>query len=678
MASKQHRTKSRPNSHLPPAAAQAKLDQAVALHQRSALGAAAALYSEILAAYPRQADCLHLLGVVSYQSGDFARATDLIGKAIAVRPDDASFHSNLGLALNDLKQPAAALASFDRAIALKPDYAEAHLNRGNTLQKLGRFADAVAGYDCAIALRPSNPDAFNNRGIALRELGDWQASIASHDKAIALHPNYAEAYSNRGIALRELNQPADALASYDRAILLKPGYAEAHYNRGNLLKALGRFDDAIAAFDRAIQLRPGHADSHYNRGNTLNETQQWQAAIESFEQAIALCPEHVDALTNQGLALKMLNRMAAAIACYDRASALAPYDPQVANNLGTALQAANATDAALLCHDRAIALKPDFANAHWNKALALLLAGDFDRGWPLYEWRWRVESLSTPERSFSQPLWLGDQPLAGRTILLHAEQGIGDTLQFCRYARLVANAGARVVLEVQPPLLSLLRDLDGVFSLIAAGSPLPSFDFHCPLLSLPRAFRTLLDTIPATPHLRGDAAKLRLWSERLGTPSSPRIGLVWSGASAHENDHNRSIPLSLLLPHLPDNCQYFSLQKEVRDSDLPALRDHPAIRHLGGQIEDFSDTAALCLLMDGIVSVDTSVAHLAATLGRPTSVLLPFHPDWRWLLGRSDSPWYPSALLLRQHAPGDWSHPLDLLRQQLTGAERPQGTQSVR
>lgn len=564
MANKpKHRSEASPK--IAPAVAHTKLSQALALHQRGAFQEAAVLYAEILAAYPRHPDCLHLLGVTAYQGGDFARAAALIGKAITVSPNDSFYHSNLGLALKDLKLPADALACFDRAIALQTDYTEAHLNRGNTLQDLGRFAEAIASYDCVIALQPCNPDAFNNRGIAERELGRCEDAVASHDRAIELHPSFAEAYSNRGLALKELGRTADAIASYDRAIELKPHYAQAHYNRGNLLKSLGHINNAIASFDRALELSPG------------------------------------------------------------------------------------------------------FADAQWNKALALLLGGDFDRGWPLYEWRWRMDTFSSPRRNFSQPLWLGDSPLAGRTILLHAEQGLGDTIQFCRFAAIVSATGARVILEVQPSLLSLLSNLEGVSSIVPAGQPLPAFDVHCPLLSLPLALSTSLKTIPASsPYIQPDPDKVKLWSERLGARSLPRVGLVWSGARAHKNDHNRSIPLSGLIPYLPDNCQYVSLQKEVRDSDLALLREHPSIHHFGDQIDDFSDTAALCFLMDRIVCVDTSVAHLAAALGLPTSVLLPFHPDWRWLLQRSDSPWYPSATLIRQDAPGTWSAALLSVQTQLT------------
>lgn len=663
----QHRAKTRPAPSLNPTAAQAKFDQALASHQRGALTEAAALYSEILASYPKHPDCLHLLGVISYQQKNLNRAIELIGNAIKISPLDPFYHSNYGLALKDSKKLDAALASFDRAIELKPDYAEAHLNRGNTLHDLGQFTAALASYDRAIDLCPNNPDAFNNRGISLRELGQREAAVASHDQAIFLRPDYAEAYSNRGISLQELGRSAEALASFERAVELKPDYAEAHYNRGNALKGIGRLDEAIAAYDLAIQLRPEHADSHYNLGNILSASGQWQAAVASYDKAIAISTEHTEAISNKGNALKNMNQIEQAVACFDQAMALRPEEPELVCNQGAAIQATNEIGAAIQFHDRALQLRPDFANAHWNKALALLLGGDFEHGWPLYEWRWKTDHFSSPHRDFPHPLWLGESSLAGKTVLLHAEQGLGDTIQFCRYARLVTEAGGHVVLEVQPELLSLLSGLDGVASLIPAGTPLPDFDLHCPLLSLPLAFRTSIETIPTqSPYLYPNPAKVSSWKERLGCSTRPRVGIAWSGASAHKNDRNRSIPLASLIPYLPDNCQYFSLQKDIRDSDLDAIGKQTSIYRFDNLIDDFSDTAALCSLMDYVVSVDTSVAHLAAALGRPTTILLPFHPDWRWLLHRSDSPWYPSVTLLRQHAIGDWSAPLTALTGKLT------------
>ena len=279
---------------------------------------------------------------------------------------------------------------------------------------------------------------------------------------------------------------------------------------------------------------------------------------------------------------------------------------------------------------------------------------DFENGWELYEWRWKRENFTSRKRNFSQPLWLGVESLANKTILLHAEQGLGDTIQFCRYIPLVKKLGARVLLEVPKPLMELLEDFEGVDELLEAGKKLPEFDYQCPLLSLPLSFKTELNAIPSpTPYLQSNAEKIMVWSQRLGAKSKHRIGLVWSGSTIHKNDSNRSLALADLINYLPQNFEYVSLQKEVRERDNEVLANS-AIKNYSQQLIDFTDTAALCDLMDLVISVDTSVAHLAAALGKPTWILLPFISDWRWMLDREDSPWYESVKLYRQGEDREW------------------------
>lgn len=551
-------------SNLSATKAQTKLNEALALHQRGQLSQAQGLYEEILNTYPKQADCLHLLGVIAYQTRNHQRGLELISKAIALSPNDASFYSNQGLVLKELNLLDAAISSFDKAIALQPGYAEAYNNRGNVLKELKRLEDAIASYDQAIALKENNAEAYNNRGVTLQEMKRWDAAIESFGLAIASRADFAEAYSNRGIVFKELNQPERAIECYDKAIALKPGYAEAHSNRGNALKEL-----------------------------------------------------------------KLL-------------------------------------DAALSSYDHAIALKPDYAEAHWNKSLALLLGGELKKGWQEYEWRWQYDSFTSPRRKFAQPLWLGKESLIGKSILIHCEQGLGDTIQFCRYAARVAELGARVVMEVPGILAGLLKGLEGVDEWVVTGNDLPDFDFHCPLLSLPLAFATTLDNIPsAQAYLQAEPEKIKQWKNHLGPETRPRVGLAWSGRPDHKNDHNRSITLENLLPYLPSGLDYFSLQKEVRDTDLATLERQNLVKHYGDSLTDFTDTAALCALMDIVLCVDTSVAHLAGALGKPTWILLPFRPDWRWLLDRSDCPWYPSVHLYRQTNSRDWLGVFKQVREQL-------------
>jgi hypothetical protein len=306
-------------------------------------------------------------------------------------------------------------------------------------------------------------------------------------------------------------------------------------------------------------------------------------------------------------------------------------------------------------YDNAIDLRAEYPEVEWNKGLIQLLQGDFKNGWQSYEWRWKTEKYLKLRRDFTQPQWVGHPPLAGKTIVIHSEQGIGDTIQFCRYLPLVSALGARVVFEIQKPLLGFVQRLPGVGGFLIQGDLLPEADFHCPLLSLPLALGTTLETIPPpSGDLRADPNRVARWAEVLGEKQRKRIGLVWSGNVQHSNDHNRSIPLSLIVDSLPAQYDYISLHKEVRDSDRNILSLHSYIKYFGPEIQDFSDTAALCALMDLVISVDTSVAHLSGTLGRPTWVLLPYLPDWRWLLDRDDSPWYPSVKLYRQTGVGDW------------------------
>jgi hypothetical protein len=330
-------------------------------------------------------------------------------------------------------------------------------------------------------------------------------------------------------------------------------------------------------------------------------------------------------------------------------------------DLGIALADLGRHNTALQAYAQALALDPGHAEARWNRALCLLQLGRLTEAWPDYEGRWQRPRLSRFARDFPQPQWRGALPVAGKTILLHSEQGYGDSLQCCRYAPRLAALGGRVILEVESPMVDLLRGLSGVTAIIAKGDPLPAFDLHCPLLSLPLAFNTGLDDLPAeVPYLAADQAKLAAWAARLGPVRGLRVGLVWSGNAKHDNDARRSLRLAELVAALPRdrNIEYHSLQKDTRALDLSALRDVPGPRDWSAELGDFSDTAALCACMDLVISVDTSVAHLAGALGKPLWLLLPRNPDWRWLLEREDSPWYPTARLYRRGADAGWAEVL--------------------
>ncbi len=614
--------------------AETTFQQALALHQQSRLDEARALYEETLRRLPLHSHAWHLLGIVALQSQEPEHALLHIEKAIAVDPQVAEFHNSMGNALALLHRHAAAVPNYDRSIALKPDVAETHFNRGNALFHTERHEAAVAGYDAAIVLNSDYADAYNNRGLALAALRRYAAALASYDAAIALRADFALAYSNRGLVLKELDRFEEALSSYDRAIALKPDFAEAHSNRGLALKELNRFDDALLSYDRAIALKPDFAEAHSNRGLALKELNRFDDALLSYDRAIALKPDFAEAYSNRGLVLQDRHQL----------------------------------DAALADFSRAIALKADFAVAYFNRAMASLMVGDYQNGWLDYEWRWQGDNgpIIKDVRHLAQPCWLGQESIAGKTILLHSEQGLGDTIQFCRFAKWVADCGARVIVEVQQPLHRLLAGLQGVSQVVTQGDTRPAFDCYCPLMSLPLAFKTTLATLPARiPYIESDANKALYWKEKLGDGVKLRVGLVWSGGfRAHQpelwaiNDR-RNVPLSKFASLKHPDIEFFSLQKgQPAESELADLVsahwNGPHLTDFTAELGDFADTAALLEQLDLLISVDTSMAHLAGAMGKPVWILNRFDACWRWLLDRTDSPWYPTARLYRQESAGDW------------------------
>ena len=541
-------------------------------------------------------------------------------------------------------------------LAKRTDVFEAHYLLGLVAERTGRAQESVERLASAIGLNPRHPEAHFNQGVAFAQMGRFPEALACYGKAVDLRPGFADAHFNQGVALAALGRPADALASYERAVAAAPGDPLARHNLATTLVGLKRFAEALASFEKAISLDARYARAHEGRGVTLWHLGRLGEALASCDRALSLDPAAAGAWINRCVVLLDLDRPAEALESCERALALDPGDANAHYHRGNALRDLDRLDEAVASFERAVELSPRHAAAHWNLADGLLMRGDFARGWEEYEWRWTLESRSSLRRELPGPLWLGEPPLEGRTILLHSELGLGDTLQFCRYAGEVARRGAKVVLEVQVPLVPLLRTLEGPAQVLPKGSALPAFDFHCPLMSLPLAFRTDLTNIPAAiPYLRSDPERVAAWQGRLGMRTRPRVGLVWSGSVGLRNDR-RSMALSEMLPLLGEDAEWFSLQKEIREDDAALLAGRPDIRLMGGELADFAETAALVELMDLVLTVDTSVAHVAGALGKPVWILLPHVPhDWRWLLGREDSVWYPTARLFRQPAPGDWA-----------------------
>jgi tetratricopeptide (TPR) repeat protein len=534
--------------------------------------------------------------------------------------------------------------------------------------RLGELENAESFYQLVLLKDPKNYDAYNLSSVIANQKNDLALALRLIEKAITIQPKQAYAYVNRGLVFEKLEDYATAIVSYEKAITLNPNFAEAYNNKGISLKKLERFEEAITSYKQAISINKNYAVAYSNLGNALREMTRYQEAVPYFKRAIELKPNYAEAYSNLGVTKCELACYEEALSNYEKAIELKPDYAQAHSNRGLVLQSLNRIEEALLSFDKAIYFEPDYIEAYFNKSLALLVMGDFHNGFKGYEWRWKSESIkkNAGERLFTQPLWLGNESIANKTILLWSEQGLGDSIQFCRYAKLIKSLGARVLLEVPQNLIALLDSLEGVDILIGQGASLPEFDYQCPLMSLPLAFKTEPNSIPnLSPYLKSNAEKRELWGQRLGEKSKPRIGVVWSGSARHKNDLNRSMKLTQLLDYLPSSFEYVSLQKEVREEDKTALIDS-AIKHYGDQLIDFTDTAALCDLMDLVICVDTSVAHLAGALAKKTWVLLPYSPDWRWLLDRDDSPWYESITLYRQGQDREYGSVLRRVENDLT------------
>jgi tetratricopeptide (TPR) repeat protein len=620
---------------IPPGLIDTTFQRAITAHRAGHLGDAETEYRLVLALDAKHFDALHMLGIIYAQSGMREEAERFIQDALTINPDHADANFNLGNVQRERGRYEDALASYERALALKPDHADAYINRGIALFELGRYAQALASYDEALMLTPDDAPTHSNRGNALSKLARLDEAFASHERAIALKPDYAEAYSNRGTLLMQLEQPQAALASYERAIALRPKSAQAYFHRGIAHSALKQWDQAVASYDQAIALEPDYSDALANRGGALMQLGLIEAALANFERLIALHPGDAEGHYTRGVALFALERI----------------------------------DDALASFEQAIALEPDLAKARSNVGLLRLLKGDFALGWEKFESRWTNKDLISTKRDLTQPLWLGDADLSGKTILLHSEQGLGDAIQFCRYVPMIATKGAKVILEVSPWLTDLMKTLGGDPEVVGLGGPLPDFELHCPLLSLPLAFKTRMETIPGeVPYLSAHPSYVAKWKARIQPSTGPHIGLVWAGNPKHANDHHRSIGLQSMLPLFSSSgAQFFSLQKNLREGDAEILQNNPKIFQLGNDLETFADTAAIVSILDLVISVDTSVAHLAGALGKPVWILLPFVPDWRWLLEREDSPWYPTARLFRRSRRGDWSEVIEKVAHALSG-----------
>lgn len=613
------------------AASKALLDKAIAAHLAGNIAAAQDLYKSLLETSPDDHVALHFLGVSYFQQGQPIDGIPFVERALALRPDYADAHFNLACALQALNRNVEAIARYESSLAIDPDHAGAHLNLGNVLQSLNRHEEAISHYERTLALRPDDADAYNNRGNSLQALDRQDEAIACYERALALKPEHAEAHNNLGNTLLALNRHDDAIACYEKAIALKPEYAEALNNLGYVLQDLNRFEEALACFRKALAIKPDFAEAH--------------------------------------------------------------------NNWGIALQALNRNDEAIERYENAIALMPDYAEAQWNKGFALLRLGRFREGWPLYEKRGQLKQApAIPD--FNRPLWPGPEgspspttcrssggpavesitdfprrrgifsakaflrTLLGRSdivlgtnLLLQYEQGFGDAIQVLRYVSLLEQIGVHCWIQAPPALMALAQRSFPRSRVVALDQCPDEVQFRIPMMSLPLALKTFSESdIPRrVPYLVVDEQKKAVWAARLTNQRERAVGLVWRGRPTHKYIRNRSVPLEALVPLFSrKDIQFVTLQKDLTGAECMELARHENVTMLDSELGSFDDTAAVVSVLDLVISLDSAPAHLSGALGKATWVLLPFSPDWRWLLARSDCPWYPSARLFRQESIGDW------------------------
>jgi len=621
--------------------------RAYAAHRDGRLDDAERGYRATLAADPVHVDALHLLGVLRHQQGQHAEAADLVRRAVDLRPDDAALQLNLGNTLKALGELEGAIERFRNALTLAPAFALAHYNLGNAYATIGRHEDAMLSFGHAVRLQPGDASTHNNLGNAFHALGRYPEAVESFRRALKIRPGHAGAHNNLGMSLNALGDTAGALAQFRAALAAQPRFVAAHFNLANSLDATGQHSEAVVAFETALALQPRFAPALFGLGNALTALGRHDEAVAPLERAVGADPKFALAW----------------------------------HALGTAHHALGRIEAAVRAFDEALRVRPELAASHLNRALAWLTIGDFRRGLPEYEWR--LDPSAREPASFDAsstqpaqaapatalPRWRGE-PLDGRTLLIQAEQGFGDTLQFVRFVPLVAARGGRIVLEVQPQLLSLIAPaaLAARVTLIAQGALRPAADLHCPLLSLPLALGMTVDDLPArTPYLSVSAAYQRKWRGSLGGQAKRKIGIAWSGRiQRHEN---RALPLAALEPLFAlEGIDWIVLQPQLSDAEHAALDAHErarSIHRLGSKVADFADTAAVIERLDAVVSIDTSIAHLAGALDAKLWLMLPFSADWRWFAGTDESPWYPRARLVRQPRPGAWAEVVEAVARDL-------------
>lgn len=614
------------------------------------------IYRQALEVQPQHPDILNNLGSALQSLGRYAEAAACFEQAVAGRRGAVTFWLNLGCVRLVMRQYEAAVAALQETIRLKPDLVDGLLNLGAAYQGLGLLPNAITCYQKILRFKPDHVLALVNLGNLFQSQGALEQACRCFGKALAADPRRPEVHYNFGNTCLAMRQHERAIAHYQTAILLRPEYARAHLNLGSIW--LDRGDIAIArqCFTRALTLDPQQAVAHMNIGNTYQNEGRLAEAEEACRHALRLAPDYADARVNLGAILQAMERLEDAEAELREAVRLAPTLAPACLNLGLTLRLRGDLAGAEHFYREALRLRPDYAEAHVGLAMVLFLGGHLEAAWPHYEWRWKVRDWPTAPRPLAMPLWQGEN-LAGRTILLHAEQGLGDMIQFVRYVPLVAEQGARVLLQAPRLTHALFSRLPGVAQILDDDDAVPDTDFHCPFMTLPLVLGTTAETIPGrAPYLRSTAEARKNWRMRVaGGRRHLKVGLVWGGNPAYRLDRMRSMALDVLLPLLSvPRVIVHSLQLGERVAEITAcgLGDH--LIDLSPHLSDLQETAAAMDNLDLVITVDTAVGHLAGALGRPVWILLPHAPDWRWRIAGNASAWYPTARLFRQSRPGNW------------------------
>jgi tetratricopeptide (TPR) repeat protein len=566
------------------------------------------------------------------------------------------------LAVGELKQ---ALDIFTQGLNADPRNYELLIARGDVLHRLAVASEALSSYKFAIATNPNRELGYLKLGYGLLDSARFEEAYRQFQFGLLINPANIELLKGIAKALIGTDKHSTAKGFLARAAMLDLEDPEAPALIARIYFLTGDFERANIFARRSLSKDAQNKLGLEIASHALHELQDYRQAAEYAETLVTLFPDQPNFHTIRSIILHKASVSQDALDGIATAINLDP-TPERLNNRGIMCYETRDFDTALESYDQALALDPDSVDVNWNKSLLLLLQGNYEEGWPLYEWRLKREETSEEYPQFTQPLWRGETDLRGQRLLVHVEQGLGDMVQFCRYIPILADKGIEVILQVQASLLPLIESLESDVTLVSQDDPLPDFDAYCPLMSLPYALGTTLETIPSSDaYLSPCPKKVADWHEKLGSTDALRVGLVWSGRKEHKNDHNRSMALADLLPVLDVPVEWHSIQKDYRAADLAVLKTLPELHQHQSDLADFSDTAALLENLDLVITVDTSVAHVAAALGKPTWLLLPYLCDFRWLMDREDTPWYPSMRLYRQEQPGDWAPVLERIKSDL-------------